>query len=297
MDILEAFKYLLLGIIQGIAEVIPISSSGHVQLAQTIFHLQVDQGLLFLILVNTGSLVTFLVLYFNRILNLIKDFFGFLFNYFFHHSDISLRENKNKNFIFSVKIIVACIPAAIVGLLFQNKIDIILENYGTLVVGVGLLLTGTVLYTIKDIRILKGKTMITWMDTILIGLAQGIAIFPGVSRSGMTSTTSIKRGMGIDSALNFSFLLYIPLSIGSLFLMLYKVVNKMKTDNLTVLQSLEVPSNIYFLYYFLAFAGAVVATYVAYRVIFNIFKSGKLKYFSYYCIVIGLGSLLYFMIS
>ncbi|OQX93220.1 MAG: hypothetical protein B6I17_03760 [Tenericutes bacterium 4572_104] len=217
-----------------------------------------------------------------------------------------MRKDKFNNFIFSLQIVVACIPAAIIGLLFQNKIDIILEDYGTLVVGVGLLLTGTVLYMIKDIRILKGKTMINWADTILVGLAQGIilvglaqgiAIFPGVSRSGMTSTTSIKRGMGIDSALNFSFLLYIPLSIGSLFLMVYKVISKMNTENLTVLQSLGVPSNIYFIYYLLAFVGAVVATYFAYRLIFNIFKSGKLKYFSYYCIIIGMGSLLYFMAS
>jgi len=297
LDILEAFKYLLLGIIQGIAEVIPISSSGHVQLVQTIFNLQVDQGLLFLILVNTGSLVTFLIIYFNKIIELIKDFFGFIFNFLFSYSKPELRKDKFNNFIFSLQIVVACIPAAIIGLLFQNKIDIILEDYGTLVVGVGLLLTGTVLYMIKDIRILKGKTMINWADTILVGLAQGIAIFPGVSRSGMTSTTSIKRGMGIDSALNFSFLLYIPLSIGSLFLMVYKVISKMNTENLTVLQSLGVPSNIYFIYYLLAFVGAVVATYFAYRLIFNIFKSGKLKYFSYYCIIIGMGSLLYFMAS
>jgi len=297
LDILEAIKYLLLGIIQGVTEVIPISSSGHVQLAQTFFHLKVEQGLLFLILVNTGSLVTFLIIYWNKIMELIKDFFSFIYNFVFHNFNRELRQDKYKNFLYSLQIIVACIPAAIVGILFQSQMDGLLENYGTLAVGVGLLLTGTMLYFIRDVKILKGKTMINWTDTILIGLAQSVAIFPGVSRSGMTSSTSIKRGMGIDSALNFSFLLYIPLSIGSLVLMVYKVFSGMKSSGLSLIDSLGVPSNVYFLYYLLAFVGALVATYIAYRLIFNIFKSGKLKYFSYYCIALGLGSIVYFMIA
>jgi len=297
LDILEAIKYLLLGIIQGVTEVIPISSSGHVFLAQTIFNLKVEQGLLFLILVNTGSLVTFLVIYWNKIMELIVDFFSFVYHFVFHNFNRELRQDKYKNFLYSLQIIVACIPAAIVGILFQSQMDGLLINYGTLAVGVGLLLTGTMLYFIRNIKILKGKTMITWADTILIGLAQSVAIFPGVSRSGMTSSTSIKRGMGIDSALNFSFLLYVPLSIGSLVLMVYKVFSGMKSSGLSLIDSLGVPSNIYFLYYLLAFVGALVATYIAYRLIFNIFKSGKLKYFSYYCIALGLGSIVYFMVA
>ncbi|MBN2876439.1 MAG: undecaprenyl-diphosphate phosphatase [Bacilli bacterium] len=297
MDLLEAIKYLLLGIIQGITEVIPISSSGHVQLAQTFFNMQVDEGLLFLILVNTGSLVTFLFIYFRKLVELVRDFFVFSYHFLIHHSKPELREGEYNNFLFAVRIIIACIPAGLVGLFLSDYIDAMLITYGTLLVGVGLLLTGTMLYMIKDVRILKGKTMINWTDTILIGLAQAVAVVPGVSRSGMTSSTSIKRGMGIDSALNFSFLLYIPLSIGSLILMVYKVYSKMQGEGLSLLQSLGVPSNDYILYYLLAFVGAIFATYFAYRLIFNIFKSGKLKYFSYYCIIMGLGSIFYYMVA
>lgn len=290
MDILEAIKYLLLGLIQGITEVLPVSSSGHVEIAQIFFKLKVDEGLLFLILVNTGSLVTFLIIYCKKIGELIRDFFVYIFK-------PSLREERYNNFIFAVRIVVACIPAAVVGLLFDDVIESILITYGTLFVGVGLLLTGTMLYFIRDTRILKGKTMINWADTLLIGLAQSVAVFPGVSRSGMTSATSIKRGMGIDSALNFSFLLYIPLSFGSVILMVYKAISKMDTEGLTLVQSLGIVNSNYYLYYFLAFAGAMVATYFAYRLIFNIFKSGKLKYFSYYCFAIGFSAIIYYMVG
>ncbi len=297
LDVLEAIKYLLLGIIQGVTEVIPISSSGHVELAQTFFHMERDEGLLFLILVNTGSLVTFLFIYFRRLVELARDFIVFSYHYIVHHSKPELREKQYNNFLFAVRIIVACIPAGLVGLFFSDYIDGMLATYGTLFVGVGLLLTGMMLYYIKDSRILKGKTMINWTDTVLVGLAQAVAVFPGVSRSGMTSATSIKRGMGIDSALNFSFLLYIPLSLGSVLLMFYKVFDDMSSEGITLIESLGVPSNIYFFYYLLAFVGAILATYFAYRLIFNIFKSGKLKYFSYYCIAIGLLSIFYYILG
>lgn len=281
MDILEAIKYLLLGIIQGITEVLPISSSGHVEVAQVFFNVQKDEGLFFLILVNTGSLLTFVVIYYKRLVKLIKDSFLYIFKK-------ESREETYNNFIFSVRIVVACIPAALVGLLLKDFIDnFVLAQYGMLLVGVGFLLSGTVLYTIRDTKILKGKTMINWADTILIGLAQAVAIFPGVSRSGMTSSTSIKRGMGIDSALNFSFLLYIPLSFGSILISLFDV----KSEGLGII------SNYYYFYYFLSFIGAVIATYLAYKLIFNIFRSGKLKYFSYYLFAIGLASMFYFMFA
>ncbi len=288
MDIIEALKYLILGIVQGITEVIPVSSSGHVELAQIILNVTTEEKLLFLILVNTGSLMTFLIIYFKRIIELIRDFFVYIFKK-------NLREERYNNFIFAVRIIVACIPAAIVGFFLDDIINDSLLTYGTLFVGVGLLVTGTMLYFIKDTRILKGKTMINWTDTLLIGLAQSVAVFPGISRSGMTTATSIKRGMGIDSALNFSFLLYIPLSVGSLFLMIYKVYDKVNNLGLTLTESLGVPGGEYILYYGLAFVGAAVATYFAYRLVFNIFKSGKLKYFSYYAFAIGLISIFYYM--
>ncbi len=279
MDILEALKYLILGLIQGITEVLPISSSGHVEFFKTFFDLQKDEGLLFLILVNTGSLLTFVIIYFKKIIELIKDFFTYIFK-----KDSS--EKTYKNFILAVRIALASIPIGIAGLFLKDFIDdFILGQFRMLFVGVGFLLSGSVLFSIREVRIKKGKTLINWTDTILIGLAQAVAIFPGVSRSGMTSSTSIKRGMGIDSALNFSFLLYIPVSFAAILL----DINSIHEDGLGLI------SDCYIVYYLLAFIGAAVATYFAYKLIFNIFKSGKLKYFSYYLFVIGIISIVYFI--
>ena len=281
LDILEAIKYLILGIIQGITEVLPVSSSGHVEIAQAFFHIKKDEGLLFLILVNTGSLLTFLIIYWKRLIVLIKDFFIYVFKK-------ESREKTKDNYIYCLMLVVACIPAGITGLFFSDFIDnIILAKYGTFFVGIGFLLSGTALFIIRDVRIKKGKTMINWADAVFIGLAQAVAIFPGVSRSGMTSSTSIKRGMGIDSALNFSFLMYIPLSFGSI-LLYFKDIRS---------EGLGLVNNNYIIYYGLAFIGAVFATYLAYKLIFNIFKSGKLKYFSYYLFAIGLLSMVYFMVK
>ncbi len=281
LDIIEAIKYFLLGIIQGITEVLPVSSSGHVEIAQAFFRIQKDEGLLFLILVNTGSLLTFLVIYWKRLIELIKDFLSYIFKK-------ETREKTKQNFIYCMMLVVACIPAGITGLFLGDVIDnFVLAKYGTFFVGIGFLVSGTVLFIIRDVKIKRGKTMINWADAIFIGLAQAVAIFPGVSRSGITSSTSIKRGMGIDSALNFSFMMYIPLSFGSILLYLRDLGS----------EGLGLVSNDYIVYYGLAFVGAMGATYLAYKLIFNIFKSGKLRYFSYYLFTIGLLSMFYFMIK
>jgi undecaprenyl-diphosphatase len=280
MDILEALKYLFLGLVQGVTEVLPISSSGHVELFRNIIHLDVDGSTLFLIIVNTGSLVTMIAIYFKRIVYLLLDFFSYLFKK-------SSREETKNGFELSLKIIIATIPIAIVGVIFGNFLDSLLAKYNVLVSGVGLLFTGTVLIFVSTKRIRKGFTQITYLDAVLVGFAQAIALVPGVSRSGMTTSTAINKGMGIDTALNFSFLLYIPASIGALLL---NVKNLLSSGE-------RVASNSVYFYYGLAFIAAVITTYLAYKIIFNIFRSGNIKYFGYYCLLIGFISMGYFILS
>jgi undecaprenyl-diphosphatase len=282
LDIIVAIKYFIVGIIQGITEVLPVSSSGHVEIVKAIFNMSFndEKGTIFLILVNTGSLVTFLAIYFKRLVRLIVDFVKYIFKK-------ETREETHDNFIFLSKILVATIPAGIVGLLFKSTFDNLLVNYSLLLVGIGLLFTSTILILISQRKFHNKKHFFTWKDSILIGLAQSVAVVPGVSRSGMTTSMAIKRDSGIDSALNFSFLLYIPISVASLLLMVYDGV---KTG-------WSVPNSSYYFYYLLAFIGAAVATYFAYKLIFSIFKSGKLRYFGYYCLVVGLGSIIWFVAS
>lgn len=274
MDVLEALKYFVLGLVQGITEVLPVSSSGHVELAKALFGLQEDSGLLFLILVNTGSLVTILVLYFKRLFNIFKDFFLYIFKK-------NSRPQTEEGFRFGSKIIVASVPIVIFGLLLKDTLQTMTETYGVLLAGVGLLFTGTILVLVASKKILNGNTHVTYLDAIFVGIAQAVAIVPGISRSGMTTSSAINRGMGIDSALNFSFMIYIPASIGSLILLII--------DSFS--EGLGVANNSMIFYYFLAFIAAMGATYFAYRLIFNIFRSGKIKYFGYYCLALGLLSI------
>jgi undecaprenyl-diphosphatase len=266
MSFIEILRYIILGIVQGISEVLPISSSGHVEISKVLLDVDLKDSLMFLIIVNTGSLVTFLVLYFKVLLRIIKGFFVYIFKK-------ELREKYKPDFIFALKIVVASIPAAIVGLLFNDIINQVLSTHAMLLVGVGLLLTATVLFCIIKKEPFDSKDNdLSWLDVSLMGLAQSVALIPGVSRSGMTSSTALRRGKSIHTALDFSFIMYIPVSIGSTLLM---VIDFIKEDY--IIYSNQI------ILYILSFFAALVATYIAYKLIFSIFKSGKLKYFSYYC--------------
>ena len=277
-SIVELLKYLFLGLIQGITEVLPVSSSGHVELTRALVGIEVDQNVIFLILLNTGSLFTFLIIYFKRLVELAKSFFIYIFK------PTKRLENK-ENTVFLLKILIASIPAGIAGLFLNPIIEQVCDNRGILLVGVGLLVTATVIYYISTINFRRDNKSVGWLDTLFIGLAQAVAIFPGISRSGMTTSTAIKRGTGINNALNFSFLMYIFISIASTGLLVIDFTKESATI-----------SNVQIIYYIVAFLGAMAATYVAYKLIFNIFRSGKLKYFSYYCFAIGLLAVILFVI-
>ncbi|MDD3957363.1 MAG: undecaprenyl-diphosphate phosphatase [Candidatus Izemoplasmatales bacterium] len=274
MSLLEALKYLILGIIQGITEVLPISSSGHVEIAKALIHLQADEGLLFLILVNSGSLFAFVFLYRKRLIALIRDFVLYIVRK-------RTRDETKENFEYALKIVIASIPAAILGIVAADWFDSLLSNYNVLISGVGLLLTGSVLVLIGQNRHRNGTTVITTKDSIIMGCAQALALFPGVSRSGMTTSSAICNGVGVNSALDFSFLMYIPVSVGTVALSMYKGLN----------EGFNLPGNHYILYYVLAFLGAIVATYFAFKMIFSIFRSRKLRYFGFYCLLMSLISI------
>ena len=267
MDVLNFLRYLLLGIVQGITEVLPISSSGHVEIVKSLVEIDCVNNIVFLIIVNAGSLVTFTFIYRKRLIEMISSFFLYLFRK-------DKREEHRAGFIFTSKVIVATIPAAIVGFLFNDVIDSILQTHGLLLVGIGLLWTATVLYYITTREPFDSKNHgLSWLDILFMGLAQAVALIPGVSRSGMTSSTALRRGRSVQSALDFSFIMYIPVSIGSILLLLIQVLNGEATIN---------PS-VPFYMFAIAFLAALVATYIAYKLIYNIFKSGKLRYFSFYC--------------
>lgn len=275
----ELIEYILLGIMQGITEPIPVSSSGHVLILQTILSkinsgIDIDFGTLATI-TNLGSLIVIIIIFWSDIVNLIKSFFSFIF-------DKESRKDKEVglDFKYCLKIIIATIPAGVAGLLATKLglLDALEENVKF--VGIMLLLTAVFLFLIKDFKGKKNRNDISFKDSIIIGLCQMISIIPGLSRSGATIVGGMFRNLKRDVAFNFSFILYIPISIATSIL------------GIKDLLELSISGSTYILYIIAAILAGIF-TYIFTKWFAKIVKEGKLIYFSIYCLVLGLVVILF----
>lgn len=269
-QLLTLLKYIFLGLFQGFTEPIPISSSGHVVLLREFFELKIP-GLSFEIFIHFGSLLAIISVYRSELIRIIKNSFHYL-----QKKNINARQD----FHLSLLLIVATLPAAIVGLFFEATINKLLSY--TYLIGISLIITGVFLWIIRKRRGKIGDGDLTIRHAFLIGLAQALAVFPGISRSGSTIVAAMLLGLKREVALKFSFLLYIPISFGATILSLRDFVSD------PFLQTLLIP-------YILAFSAAVIATYFSLRWFINLMMRGNLKYFSYYCFFVGIYVTIYFL--
>lgn len=272
---LELLKYIFLGVIQGITEVLPISSSGHVAIAQTLFSLETDEGMLFLILVNVGSLIAILVHFRKKVWSLIKAVWLYVFR-------PSTRLENADEFHYGMKILVASIPLGIIGLTLKSTIEDVYDMYKMIVVGLGLLVTATALYVVRNSSYKNGRQDVTYRDAMYIGFGQMFAVLPGLSRSGITTSSGLGRKLSMETVLVFSFMIYIPASLGSSLYYALEIVDdpaKLGFD----------PSNFnQYLYYGLALIASLIATRFSLKFIFRLFRAGKLVIFSAYTFVLGM---------
>lgn len=275
----ELIEYILLGIMQGITEPIPVSSSGHVLILQTILSkinsgIDIDFGTLATI-TNFGSLIAIIIIFWSDIVNLIKSFFSFIFN-----KESRKDKEVGLDFKYCLKIIIATIPAGVAGLIATKLglLDALEENVKF--VGIMLLLTAVFLFLIKDFKGKKNRNDISFKDSIIIGLCQMISIIPGLSRSGATIVGGMFRNLKRDVAFNFSFILYIPISIATSIL------------GIKDLLELSISSSTYILYIIAAILAGIF-TYIFTKWFAKIVKEGKLIYFSIYCLVLGLVVILF----
>jgi undecaprenyl-diphosphatase len=263
MDFYVILKYLFLGIFQGFTEPIPISSSGHLVLAQYFLGIE-EPGLTFEILVNTASLFAVLLVYREDIWRLIVNGLG----YFKEKTP----ENK-RDFHFIVYLIIGTIPAGVIGILFGDVIEEHLSSVVT--IGITLIITGTALWLIRNLRGRKNDGDLNVKDALIIGLAQAVALIPGISRSGATIVAAMARGMKAETALRYSFLLYIPVSFGVMLLGIKDLIESPPAASMTM------P-------YVLAFFGSLIASYFSLKWFMNIMAKGNLKYFAFYCLLVGI---------
>jgi len=269
-QLLVILKYLFLGIFQGVTEPIPISSSGHLEFAKYFLGID-DIGLSFSLLVNTASLFAVLIIYRQDIGRLLKNGLAHLTNH-------KTKETK-ADFMFIIYLVIGTIPAGVIGILYEDAIETYLTGIHT--VAITLLVTGIALFLIRNLRGRKNDGDLNVKDAIIVGLSQAIALIPGISRSGATIVAAMALGMKQETALRFSFLLYIPVSLGGMILGISDIANDHNLD------ALLIP-------YIIAFIGSLVASYFALKWFMNIMARGNLKYFAYYCFIVG-GAVLFFL--
>ena len=261
VDILLIIKMIIIGLVQGFTEPIPVSSSGHVMIASEILGLG-EQGFTFAILTNTASLFAILFIYKKDIVRLAVN------------SILYLKTKKSSykdDYRFVFFIIIGTIPAGVLGVLLS---DYIAESVSMTTIAVMLFVTGIALWLIRNIKGNKGEGDIKIKDAFLVGLGQAVALTPGISRSGATIISSIAVGMKQDTALRFSFMLYIPISLGGVILGFSDFLNEPNKAELAI------P-------YLAAFIATLLMTYFAMKWFMGIMKNGKLVYFTYYCFFVG----------
>ena len=265
-------QYILLGIMQGITEPIPVSSSGHVLILKTIlekFHQDVNINFSVLATItNLGSLIAIIIIFRQEIIELFKSFFTYI-------SKKEKRKELKDDYNYCWKIVLATIPAGLFGLIATklNLLDKLEENVKF--IGLTLLITAIFLFLIKDFKGRKNKKEISFKDAIIIGLYQMVAIIPGISRSGATIVGGMFQGLKRETAFNFSFILYIPISIATSILGIKDLLEISTTSSTWILYTISA-----------ILAG--IFTYICTKWFAKIVKEGKLLYFSIYCLIVGL---------
>lgn len=265
MNSLEA---LLLGILQGLTEFLPVSSSGHLTIGQELLNLNTTaaDNLLFTVTVHAATVLSTIVILWKEIENLFKGTF------------FSMKWNPEKEYV--AKILLSIIPVMIVGLFFKDQVETIFGS-GLLIVGCCLLLTATLLtfaYYAKP----RKKETISYSDAFIIGLGQALAVLPGLSRSGTTIATGLILGNKKESIAQFSFLMVLIPILGETFL---NIIDMIKEPAL--LGGIGITPLL------VGFLGAFLSGCLACKFMINLVRKGKLIYFAIYCAIVGVITIIF----
>ncbi len=263
-DFLEA---LILGIIQGLTEFLPVSSSGHLEIAKFLFNNQdlAEQSLLTSILLHFATALATVVVFRKDILKILQNLF-------------SSENNPDKRFV--IYIIISMLPAAIVGFFFNELIEQFYQQK-IVFVGIMLLITGLILLLSERLTVQSNELNIT--RSFIIGLSQAFALLPGISRSGATIGTSLLLGINKKQAARFSFLMVVPLIFG-------KVAKDMLSGDLMA----NMPAIDYLAVGFIA---AFISGLLACTWMLKIVQNSKLFWFAIYCFVAGSGIISYYLFT
>ena len=280
MSLLQA---ILMGIIQGVTEFLPVSSSGHLAIFKALFQIE-EPGLLFDVLLHVGTLFAVFIVHFKDILKMITEFFCmigdcfhnmtcFFKNHFGKENEPYLRVVSNSYRKFDFLVIVATIPTGIIGIVDSDFVEMASELL--IIPGICLILTG-ILLLVADHTKEGEKTpkLVTYSNAFIIGICQGIATLPGLSRSGTTITACLVSGFKRPLAVKFSFILSIPAILGSL-------VFEIKDINVSLITSTELVN------YVVGMVVAGVVGYICIKTMLLVVRKKKFLGFAIYCFIIG----------
>jgi undecaprenyl-diphosphatase len=260
MDWIEA---LVLGIIQGLTEFLPVSSSGHLELGKAIFGNDAlpQESMFMTVMLHGATALSTIVIFRKEIWEIILGLFQFKWN---------------EQTIFSVKIIVSMIPAAIVGVVFNEQIESLFDG-NIILVAFMLLVTGGLLFLADKAK--TTKKGVSFVNALLIGISQAIAIMPGISRSGATISTSVLLGIDRTKATRFSFLMVVPLILG-------KMAQDLLSSDFTLSSEMVFPTTV-------GFIAAFITGLFACSWMIKLVRNSKLTYFALYCFIIGVVAIIY----
>lgn len=259
MDWLQA---LILGLVQGLTEFLPVSSSGHIEMGKALFNINAEGSIIFTVVVHGATVLSTLVVFWKDIVGIIKGLFQFKWNV----------ETQ-----YAALLLFSTIPVIIIGLLFEDQISAMFEG-NILLVGLMLVFTASLLaftYYYKP----KARSL-NFPRVFIIGIAQAIAVLPGISRSGSTIATALLMGVDKEKATRFSFLMVLIPIIG---VNLLEIVRGDFTGSSNVAISSLV----------IGFIAAFVSGLLACTWMIKIVKKGKLIYFAAYCLVVGLIAMIF----
>ncbi|MBS3982422.1 MAG: undecaprenyl-diphosphate phosphatase [Dethiobacter sp.] len=251
---------ILLGILQGFTEFLPVSSSGHLVIAQDLLGVK-KQGILFEVMVHFGTLLSVLWVFGSDIVRIATRF---------------TREKQERHFAFML--LLGIIPTGLMGFFFR---DLFMRFYeSTLLTGLMLLITGCILYTLPYLKPgVKSEQTISATDALMVSLAQGLAIIPGLSRSGLTITAALWRGMDRETAVRFSFLVTIPVILGATLLEL----SELRATGFAALSGGIIYGTI------TAFLTGIFAI----KLFVKLLRAGRFKFFAYYCWFAGTATIIF----
>ena len=257
------FEALILGLVQGLTEFLPVSSSGQLEIGKVLLNVEVQESLSFTVLVHCATVLSTITVFYKDILKLFAGLFQFKWN----------EETK-----YVSKILISMVPVLIVGILFREEVESLFSG-NLILVGSALMVTALLLISTQLVK--PGKKKIPFLDALLMGIAQAIATIPGISRSGATISTGLLLKNGRSDVAQFSFLMVLIPIIGAALLDILSMSSSSSEVGISTGSLI------------IGFLAAYLSGYLACTWMINLVKKGNLYWFAIYCAIVGLISIIF----